>query len=272
LRSNEEINATNIELFKIFLPIKAGLEKTFDFINALAKEKYKYPENSFLTNKPKYLSHLKSNIFSIANSQLQPLYDELKLPRSNQKILLINRLEHTIDRLGEIAWRIVKNNHRLISYIAGHLQSKKVRKKELMGAGKEGALRAIEKFEANRNIRFATYATPWIKAKIKKEKISLAKTSKPIYNEIDSLPEPESAPQTDAEDILKQQKLLDRLKRIWKSLNKEEKRLLDIIRMEGQKDCPTLEELGQEFGGITREAVRRRKERLLERLRDKMGA
>jgi RNA polymerase primary sigma factor len=64
--------------------------------------------------------------------------------------------------------RMVKSNLRLVVSIAKHYRGQEVPLVDLVQEGMFGLIRAVEKFDWRRRLKFSTYATPWIRQAIER--------------------------------------------------------------------------------------------------------
>ncbi len=71
---------------------------------------------------------------------------------------------------------MIRANLRLVVNIARAYQGRGMELLDLIAEGNLGLLKAVEKFDANRNTRFSTYATYWIKQEIRLAIINKVKT------------------------------------------------------------------------------------------------
>ena len=78
--------------------------------------------------------------------------------------------------------RMVRANLRLVVNIARAYTNKGLQLQDLIEEGNLGLLRAVEGFDPERNTRFSTYASYWIKQSIKRALVNSAKTIRiPAY-------------------------------------------------------------------------------------------
>jgi RNA polymerase primary sigma factor len=64
--------------------------------------------------------------------------------------------------------RMVNSNLRLVVSIAKHYQGQQVPLMDLIQEGMLGLIRAVEKFDWRRQLKFSTYATPWVRQSIER--------------------------------------------------------------------------------------------------------
>jgi RNA polymerase primary sigma factor len=68
----------------------------------------------------------------------------------------------------EAKQRMVKSNLRLVVSIAKHYYGQHVPLVDLIQEGMFGLIRAVEKFDWRRGLKFSTYATPWVRQSIER--------------------------------------------------------------------------------------------------------
>jgi RNA polymerase primary sigma factor len=68
----------------------------------------------------------------------------------------------------EAKQRMVRSNLRLVVSIAKHYQGQHVPLVDLIQEGMLGLIRAVEKFDWRRGLKFSTYATPWVRQSIER--------------------------------------------------------------------------------------------------------
>jgi RNA polymerase primary sigma factor len=68
----------------------------------------------------------------------------------------------------EAKQRMVKSNLRLVVSVAKHYKGQHVPLVDLIQEGMFGLIRAVEKFDWRRGLKFSTYATPWVRQSIER--------------------------------------------------------------------------------------------------------
>jgi|GEM_PF-4472980 len=105
---------------------------------------------------------------SCASPSIQNLEAQIQMPL---KILM--KIKRDIDKIREIVepmkTRFLQLNHRLVTSSVEIKQLKGLEFDDLVAVGKMGLLIALENFDFNRNLKFSTYAFPWINQGILRE-------------------------------------------------------------------------------------------------------
>ena len=88
-----------------------------------------------------------------------------RLLTADEEVELTQRIER-----GDFAAkeRMVNSNLRLVVSIAKHYRGQEVPLTDLIQEGILGLIRAVEKFDWRRGLKFSTYATPWIRQSIER--------------------------------------------------------------------------------------------------------
>jgi DNA-directed RNA polymerase sigma subunit (sigma70/sigma32) len=78
--------------------------------------------------------------------------------------------EHHVTWLAYVQARqaLIQHNLRLVRHLAQPFAVCRVPMPDLMAAGTEGLMRAIDKFDFGRNLKFSTYASAWITSKLQR--------------------------------------------------------------------------------------------------------
>ncbi len=99
--------------------------------------------------------------------ELKPYFDEIReipLLTSQQEKDLFRRFKKTKDPA--VREKIAKSNLRLVISIAKRYQHMGLPLDDLIEEGSIGLLKAIEKFDLRKNVKFATYASFWIRQSV----------------------------------------------------------------------------------------------------------
>jgi len=126
-----------------------------------------YPETKGLSSAilRRRISQLKDDIPNIFEDPLQgynlPL---LSLPKSIEKI----HFPENINDTEEAKKRLIESNLRLVISIAKRFFGSRLSFSDLIQEGNIGLIKAIEKFDPDKEFKFSTYATRWIKQSITK--------------------------------------------------------------------------------------------------------
>ncbi len=85
-------------------------------------------------------------------------------------------------RIGELREKFVKANLRLVISISKRYRSEGVPIADLIQEGNVGLMRAVEKFEHRRGLRFSTYASWWIKQAVQRAAVDQSRQIRvPVY-------------------------------------------------------------------------------------------
>ena len=88
-----------------------------------------------------------------------------RLLTADEEIELAQRIERGDFDAKE---RMVNSNLRLVVSIAKHYRGQEIPLVDLIQEGIIGLIRAVEKFDWRRRLKFSTYATPWIRQSIER--------------------------------------------------------------------------------------------------------
>jgi len=187
---------------------------------------------------------------------------------SNEKLQEIADLE----AMGSaVKNRIIEANLRLVISIAKKYVKPQSSFSELVSDGNVSLMRAVEKFDYSRGIRFSTYAS-WAIMKnfaktIPEETSQLDRFSTGKQEILEVFPDPRENARQRAEFLVMLKHVVEEL---LEELSEREKDIL--ISRFGIEDgeAHTLEQVGEEFS-VTRERVRQIEHRALQKLRDMVG-
>lgn len=210
------------------------------------------------------------------------------MPRRRKSIALLTREEeHALalrwrDHRDEAALHKLVNAHiPIVRRIAKRYARKSIGMEDLIQEGSIGLIKAAERFEPDRNLRFVTYAQWWIKAQMKAAVFS-AETVRPSQSvkakqaffqgksatKVMSLETPVSPdgftlggtlvdtgsrPDEIAEGVIDSERLSSHLDRIVRRLKGRELAIFKARFL--TEDAPTLDVLGKRFG-VSKERIR----------------
>lgn len=109
-------------------------------------------------------------------------FEEIKnipLLTKEEEIELIKRIKNKDNSAYEV---FIKANLKLVVYIAKHYQNKGLDLLDLIQEGNLGLMKAIDNFDPQKDCKFSTYATYWIKQSIGKGIISKSRTIRIPHN------------------------------------------------------------------------------------------
>jgi RNA polymerase primary sigma factor len=217
------------------------------------------PEEKFLFRKMNYLKHL-----------AERLRRQLKPARATDEQL--DRIEDLQRAALAVRNRIIEANLRLVFSIAKrYAMIGSSAFDDFVSEGHLTIVRAIDKFDFSRDVRFSTYAT-WsllngCNALAKKEG-KLVRRQAP--DEVDSLAESELDHRTSYEQELSLDRVRKTMGRLLLDLDARERTIISArFGFRGGR-APTLRQLGQELG-VSKERVRQLQERALQKLRGLAG-
>lgn len=112
---------------------------------------------------------------------LPPAHLEVGYPEENLRRLLVE-VERTQREIKFAKEEFVKANLRLVISIAKKYRNAKVSLTDLVQEGNIGLMRAVDKYEYKRGLKFSTYATWWIKQAINRAIFDQSRTVRiPVY-------------------------------------------------------------------------------------------
>lgn len=218
------------------------------------------------------------------STTVRTYYDELKkhkpITRAKERELIIKAKNGDLNAQNEI----LTANLRFVFNIAGRYRGNGASLPDLISEGNLGLVKAIQKFDINKNVKFISYAVWWVRNSmqefIKKRQVILN-----IEKEEDSLNKPVLCNSfnydTEDERVIKKEVLLSNEKdEEEKELHKNQKKIVDTLLSKlsnrerfiieqyygiNSKE-KNLEEIGKILG-ITKERVRQIKEQSLKKLR-----
>jgi len=119
----------------------------------------------------KKIKNIFSNIFNFCNDDLNDLVNYIfssetlpePLPNKEEEtyINMLNTVNKDFARS-----KLIEHNLRLVLYIAKRFESKKVELEDLVSVGVIGLVKAVDSFNADKNIKIATYASRCIENEI----------------------------------------------------------------------------------------------------------
>lgn len=184
----------------------------------------------------------------------------------------VAQMREDLARFRDYRDAMVRHNLRFVVMLARRYQHRSLGLLDLVQEGALGLMRAVEKFDPERGVRFASYAVWWIReaftrALASREDMSCFSDTPPREKEdsspADLVPAPE---ETSPEMVIL---TADTARGLYQALTCLSVQEADIIRLRfglGEGDTHTLEQVGQRLG-LSREQVRLREQRALVRLR-----
>ena len=214
----------------------------------------------------------------------QVYYDELKkykpLTKAKEKHLL------RLCRKGNVKAKneLLEANLKFVFDIAKHYTGRGLSISELISEGNMGLLRAIDKFDEAKDVKFISYAVWWIRQAItesinKKKRLVMVEidptqSNDSIFERNVSDDEDEIITRSDttfSDEIEEQKKSLsitqkEVIKKLLKSLNNREKEVIESYYGLGDNDELTLSEIGKKYN-LSSERVRQIKLNSIRKLR-----
>ena len=130
-------------------------------------------------------SYFEYQEFLIQQGNIKPVYEQFlkdvlayDVLSAEEEKKLLEQYQKTKDK--NTRDTIIKHNLRLVISIAKQYTYSKIDLNDLIMCGVEGLFDAIEHFELQKNCKFSTYATPWIKQKIRNQMYGNSMVYEPI--------------------------------------------------------------------------------------------
>lgn len=95
----------------------------------------------------------------------KPLFELIK-HTINRGDKIDKQIHGLFEAIREIEIKIVKENNKLVSFVAGKYKNDKISQEDLIQEGQIGLIKAISKFNPKLGYQFSTYATWWIRQMI----------------------------------------------------------------------------------------------------------
>ena len=221
------------------------------------------------------------------STTVKTYYDELKkykpISREKEKTLLIKAKEGDLDAQNEI----LTANLRFVFNIASRYKGNGAAISDLISEGNLGLIKAIQKFDTSKNVKFISYAVWWVRNSMQ-EFIRKRQACWNAEKDEDTLNTPyvtNKIPDSEDEWVEKRDVILsDEEDEAKRELHKNQRRVIEKLmsKLEGRekyiveqyyginiKKGKNLEELGNELG-ITKERVRQIKKGALNKLRSEI--
>lgn len=217
------------------------------------------------------------------NHTVRTYYKELKkynpLGRDDERDLIMKAKENNIEARN----KVISSNLKYVFNLAKTYKGRGVSIDDLISEGNLGLLKAIDKFDTSKDVRFLTYAVWWVKHSMR-EFINKNNTSKSIEVSVDGESKDVSSilnGDCDGEEYIEKMLIddgnneefytLSQRKALGKKILKLDKRSRFIIQsyFGFGKKAMTLEEIGTKLG-ISKERVSRIKEKSIRIIRSEI--
>lgn len=165
--------------------------------------------------------------------------------------------------------KILESNLRFVFNIAKRYKGMGVPLLDLISEGNLGLMKAIERFDPNKNNKFITYAIWWVKESIKqfiKDNTSECTVDCVTYeNKVENNPDNQITDEASSDKEHKDEVI----SKLLSKLNDREKRIIEKYYGLNGEDEKNLEEIGKELG-LTKERVRKIKWSALQKMRSEI--
>lgn len=164
--------------------------------------------------------------------------------------------------------KILEANLRFVFNIAKRYKGMGVPLLDLISEGNLGLMKAINKFDPNRDNKFITYAVWWVRESIKqfiKENTTTYTVDCSIYEDDEDAPTNFISDETKSEEDHKKEVI----SKLLSKLTEREKEIIEKYYGLNGKEEKNLEEIGKELG-LTKERIRKIKWSALQKMRSEI--
>lgn len=164
--------------------------------------------------------------------------------------------------------KILEANLRFVFNIAKRYKGMGVPLLDLISEGNLGLMKAIKKFDPNRDNKFITYAVWWVRESIKqfiKENTTTYTVDCSIYEDDEDAPTNFISDETKSEEGHKKEVI----SKLLSKLTEREKEIIEKYYGLNGKEEKNLEEIGKELG-LTKERIRKIKWSALQKMRSEI--